>query len=62
MLAHESMINHSGADVLHNNILNEATMRSATGLSNSKIFKQEYIMQINDAVAMITLKYNFIVI
>ena len=62
MLAHESMINHSGADVLHNNILNEATMQSAISLSNSKEFKHEYIMQLNDAVAMAMLKSKFIVI
>ena len=62
MLAHESMINHSGADVLHNNILNEATMQSAISLSNSKEFKHEYIMQLNDTVAMAMLKSKFIVI
>ena len=62
MLAHDSVIEHSGSDVLHSHILNEATTQAATGLSNSKIFKHEYIMQLNDAVAMAMLKSEFIVI
>ena len=59
MLAHDSVIDHSDADVLHNNILNEATIRSVTSLTNSKIFKREHIMQLNDAVAMTTLQTKF---
>ena len=53
------MIDHSGADVLHNNILNVVTIRAATSLSNSNIFKHKYIMQLNDVVAMTTLQTIF---
>ena len=60
MLTHNSAIDHSDADVLHKNALNEASIRAATDLSNSNIFKHEYIMQINDAVAMTMLQTKFV--
>ena len=44
LLTHDSVIDHSDADVLHNYIINEETTRTATDLTNSNIFKQEYIM------------------
>ena len=59
---HESIIDHNSASVLYRNILNEAYVQAATGLTNSKIFKQEYIMQLNDVVAMTMLQTKFIVI
>ena len=59
MLAHNSVIDHSGADVLHNNILNEKTIRAATGITNSKIFGREYIMKLNDSIAMTMLQTKF---
>ena len=62
MLVHNSVIDHNGVDILHNNILNEVTMRVSTGLYNSKIFRHEYIMQLNNAVDMTILQTKFIVI
>ena len=57
---HDSVIDHSGTDLLHNNIINEASIQTATGLSNSNIFQQEYIMQLNDVVTMTTLQSKFL--
>ena len=59
LLAHNSVIDHSGTSILHNNILNESTIRAATGLTNGTIFRQEYIMQLNDLLAMTTLQTKF---
>ena len=60
MLAQDNVINHSSTSVLHNNILNVVTIRATTDLSNSNILKHEYIMQLNDAVAMTMLQTKFI--
>ena len=43
-MAYDSMIDHSDADMLHKNILNEASIRAATCLSNSNIFRREHII------------------
>ena len=59
LLTHNSVIDHSGAGVLCNNTLNEATIRAATGLSNSTIFRHEYIMKLNDSIAMTMLQTKF---
>ena len=52
LLTHNSVIDNSGVNMLHNNILNEVTLQAATGLANRKIFRQEYTMQLNDSTAM----------
>ena len=59
MLAHNSVIDHSGAAVLHSNMLNEKTIRAATGITNNKIFGREYIMKLNDSIAMTMLQTKF---
>ena len=60
LLEHDSIINHSGVYVLHNNILNEVIIWAATVLTNDNIFKHEYIMQLNDAVAMTMLQSKLV--
>ena len=55
MLPNDSVIDHSGASVLGNNIINEATILSAAVLTSSKIFNHEYIMWLNDPIALTTL-------
>ena len=39
VLLNYSRIYHSGANVLHSNIINDSTIRKATDLTNSKIFR-----------------------
>ena len=58
-MPHVNVTDHSGAGVLHNNILSEATIRSATDLTNSTIMRQEYIVQLNDSLTMTMLQIKF---
>ena len=39
MLPNDSVIYRNGASVLRSNIINEATIRKFTGLTNSEIFR-----------------------
>ena len=59
LLTQNSAIYHSSVSVLYSNIINEAYIRAAAGLTNSKIFSHEYIMQLNDAVDMTMLQTKF---
>ena len=52
LLTHNSVTEHSGADVLYNYILNKVTIHALTVLTNGKIFRQKYIMKLNDSTAM----------
>ena len=58
-MPHNSVTNHSRTGMRCNIILNETPIRAATDLRNNKIIRQEYIMQLNDLLAMTTLQTKF---
>ena len=59
LLTHNSVIDHSGVSMHQGLILNEATIRAATGIANSAIFSQEYIMKLNGSFAVTMLQTEF---
>ena len=59
MLPHNSITDYSGASIQYNNVLSDATIRATTGIANSRIFRQEYIKQMNESLAMTLLLTKF---